>query len=229
MPVNDQHSPRGDDTRERIKFAAKKLFAQRGIENVTVRDIVDAAGQKNGGSLHYYFGTKEALIRELITDGSRLMNDDRARRLDVLEAAGGPLALRDVVRVVVDPVLTFEPVDEFGVAFAARMTMEHYDLVLESMDAGRHDSSYRRCINHAQRLLPDMPRKLLDQRIKLMTLYILAAFSSREGATAGDGPWRTLWADPAAIENLIDTVEGLLSQPPAPETLRLTKEAEKKP
>ncbi len=229
MPVNDQHSPRGDDTRERIKLAAKKLFAQRGIDNVTVRDIVDAAGQKNGGSLHYYFGTKEALIRELITDGSRLVNDERTRRLDALEIGERPIVLRDIVRLVVDPVIQFEPADEFGVSFVARMAMEHYELVLESMDAGRRESSYRRCIDHAQRLLPDLPRRLLDQRIKLMTLYVLAAFSSREGATSQGNAWRSLWDDPAAIENLLDTVEGLLSQPPSPDTLRLLKRTDKKP
>jgi AcrR family transcriptional regulator len=56
---------RGDETRTRIKVAAQRLFAQRGIDGVSVRDIVAAAGQRNNGSLNYYFRTKEALVLEL--------------------------------------------------------------------------------------------------------------------------------------------------------------------
>lgn len=229
MPMNDEHSTRGDDTRERIKLAARRLFAQRGFADVTVRDIVDAAGQKNGGSLHYYFGTKEALIRELVLDGSQAINDERTRRLDAIEAAGGPTGLRDIVHLVVDPVIGATPKDEFSVSFAVRLTVDHYDMLLESMESRRRDSSYRRCVEHIHRFVPALPRRLLDQRIKLMTLYVLAAVSSREGAEGGRNDWAELWADPAAIANLIDTVEGLLSQPPSPDTLRLTKRTDKKP
>jgi len=58
----------GNDTREHIKLSARRLFAQRGIDGVTVREIVAASEQKNSGSLHYYFRTKDALVRELIVD-----------------------------------------------------------------------------------------------------------------------------------------------------------------
>lgn len=56
------------DTRRNIKVAARKLFAERGLEAVTVREIVAAAGAKNGGSLNYYFKSKEGLILELINE-----------------------------------------------------------------------------------------------------------------------------------------------------------------
>ena len=58
--------------REQIKLAARRLFAIRGIDGVSVREIVEAAEQKNHGSLAYYFGTKEALVRELVADGAKL-------------------------------------------------------------------------------------------------------------------------------------------------------------
>jgi AcrR family transcriptional regulator len=41
---------------------------------VSVRDIVLAAGQRNSGSLRYYFGTKEDLARELVADGAKLID-----------------------------------------------------------------------------------------------------------------------------------------------------------
>src|ERR1700733_1729865 len=50
--------PRGypvdeDGTRDRLKSAAMHLFSVRGIDGVTVRNIVAEAGARNGASLHY--------------------------------------------------------------------------------------------------------------------------------------------------------------------------------
>jgi AcrR family transcriptional regulator len=222
MAARDQQPPRGDDTREKIKLAAQRLFAQRGLADVTVRDIIDAAGQKNGGSLHYYFGTKEALIKELVADGASVVNAERTRRLEEIESRGGPVSLREILRLFADPLAGgigdgFEP---DYIAFINRLAVEHYDLLMEAMEAGRRDSSYRRALEHIRGFLPDLPRRLFDQRIKLMTLYVVAALSSRRGA---HGDWADLWNDPAAAENLLDTVEGLLGQPASPETLRLAR------
>src|ERR1700742_5014019 len=96
-------SLKGDETRELIKLAARRLFAARGVHGVTTRQIVEATGQRNGGSLHYYFRTKEALVRELIIDGARLIDGRRKAALAALEAEGGLRNLREVLEVLVWP------------------------------------------------------------------------------------------------------------------------------
>ena len=68
-----------------------------------MRDIVLAAGQRNSGSLHYYFGTKENLARELVADGAKLIDQRRNIWLDDIERAGGPRKLREIVEVPVWP------------------------------------------------------------------------------------------------------------------------------
>ena len=55
---------KGERTRRRLKKTALRLFAQRGLENVSIRDIQAAAGQKNNGSITYYFASRDALIRD---------------------------------------------------------------------------------------------------------------------------------------------------------------------
>jgi AcrR family transcriptional regulator len=57
-------------TRDLLKLAARRLFAHRGFDSVSVHDIVLAAGQRNRGSLHYYFGTKCAHL--MISSASTL-------------------------------------------------------------------------------------------------------------------------------------------------------------
>ena len=58
-PVGD---PAFDDltARARIRDAAIRLFAERGIDGTTVRDITEAAGV-SPGLLRHHFGSKEAL------------------------------------------------------------------------------------------------------------------------------------------------------------------------
>ncbi len=90
-------------TRDRIKQVAFQLFAQRGVENVSVRDLLAAVGRRGGGLLHHHFGGKDGLVGELVADGARLFDEARVRKLDRLEASARQPDLRDVLRILVDP------------------------------------------------------------------------------------------------------------------------------
>ncbi len=54
------------ETRERLLEAAAELFAERGYNHVTVRDICRAAGA-NVAAVNYYFRDKLGLYREVLT------------------------------------------------------------------------------------------------------------------------------------------------------------------
>ena len=45
-------------TKEQIVLAAEGLFAERGIEGVSLRQIGTAAGNGNNSAVQYHFGTK---------------------------------------------------------------------------------------------------------------------------------------------------------------------------
>ena len=55
--------PNVDDPRQRLLLAAEELFARRGFDGATVRQICDAAGM-NVASVNYHFGDKERLYVE---------------------------------------------------------------------------------------------------------------------------------------------------------------------
>src|SRR5579862_3709647 len=94
----------GAETRTRLKEEAQRLFALRGLEGVSVQDIISAAGQRNSASLRYYFGNKLELARELVVDGARLIDEDRQARVDRLEAEGA-LSVRAVLGALLFPML----------------------------------------------------------------------------------------------------------------------------
>lgn len=57
-------------TRAAIRTAARELFAERGYERATVRDIAARAGV-NQALLFRYFGSKDDLFRAVMTDRGR--------------------------------------------------------------------------------------------------------------------------------------------------------------
>jgi AcrR family transcriptional regulator len=54
-------------TRQRILDTARKLFASKGFENTSTRDLASAAGI-GAGTLFNYFPTKEAIAMTLVAD-----------------------------------------------------------------------------------------------------------------------------------------------------------------
>jgi len=53
------------EARARIAAAAEALFAARGFDGTTIRDIAKKA-RVNGAMIHYYFGSKEGLYRAIL-------------------------------------------------------------------------------------------------------------------------------------------------------------------
>ncbi len=71
MPEHIQRPRNASQTREDILRAAQKLFSQRGYEHVGVRDIATEVGI-NGSLVIRYFGSKEQLFAEAVTEAFRL-------------------------------------------------------------------------------------------------------------------------------------------------------------
>jgi AcrR family transcriptional regulator len=69
-------TPRGDSavTRKAILAAARDLFAQRGVDGVTVREIAAAAGV-NHALVHRYFGTKTDMVAEILLNEARILGE----------------------------------------------------------------------------------------------------------------------------------------------------------
>ena len=51
-------------TQERILQSAERLFSERGIDGVSLREITSDSGV-NSASLHYHFGSKIAVLERI--------------------------------------------------------------------------------------------------------------------------------------------------------------------
>lgn len=92
-------SQRSLQTRERIFDAAEQVFAERGFDGASIRDIANLAGVQVG-LVHHHGGGKEELFHQTV---ARRADELSALRLSELanRKAAGPMELRDLVECFV--------------------------------------------------------------------------------------------------------------------------------
>jgi AcrR family transcriptional regulator len=96
-------SKRGAGTRKRIILAAADLFAEHGVEAVSLKEILERAGQSNESAIHYHFGSREGLVLAILRQESAA-EPARAKMLQEVEDRGGDATLTDCVAALVLPV-----------------------------------------------------------------------------------------------------------------------------
>jgi AcrR family transcriptional regulator len=102
--VKNKEEQSSIETRQRIIEAAEKLFAMRGIEGVSIRDITHAAGV-NLAAINYHFGTKSALAAEVFKHCIDPLNIRRLKLLDEVEKTAGdkPPKVEAVLEAMIRP------------------------------------------------------------------------------------------------------------------------------
>lgn len=211
----------GNETRARLKTVAQRLFALHGIEGVSVKDIVEAAGQRNKASLQYHFGSKEALIGELLVDGAKQVDAFRQAMLDEMAGRGGPRDVREVLEAFIKPVnqLTESVEGSTYVRFLSNVQMTHRPL-LRHYIGNQWNVGYRRCLDHFRAMLGHIPAPLLEQRMSLVGIYATAIFAAKEASLEEAQPLNRFWTPGHTIDNIIDTYQAMLECPPSAATLK---------
>ncbi len=200
---------------ETLKRAAGRLFASRGVDGVTVREIAEAAGQKNHAAVGYHFGSKEALIRELILDGAILVDQRRNALLDKTEAQGGPTSIRQVVDILVKPAVDTDPYGEEETfnRFIVMLSMTHRDYLMEVLD-DQWNRGYQRCLDHLRRLMPAMPDAIKNQRFVFIGASLGGVFAAREAELADETREHPTWRSPETLDHLASVLTAMLEAPP---------------
>ena len=79
---------KAEQTRRRILLAAERLFAESGIEAVSLREIANLANHGNNNAVQYHFGSKAELVAAIFEFRVSQMEVQRGRMLGEAEAAG---------------------------------------------------------------------------------------------------------------------------------------------
>src|SRR3954462_1756002 len=90
-------APSTKSTKEQIVLAAERLFAEHGIDGVSLRQVGAAAGNGNNSAVQYHFGSKDRLVQAVFEYRLPRMQERRA----LLIAEHRPDALRSWVSCLV--------------------------------------------------------------------------------------------------------------------------------
>ena len=95
----------GQETKARLLRTTETLFASKGVAGVTMRGVAEKA-QTNLASVHYHFGSKEAMVLEMIQSKIEPINSKRRKKLDEakLKFADKPLPNIEIFRALIHPV-----------------------------------------------------------------------------------------------------------------------------
>ncbi len=98
--------PQKPDTKTRILDAAERLFAEHGLQSVSLRQITALAGV-NLAAVNYHFQSKEVLMAEVIKRRIEPINQERLARFEQLQAEFGdePIPLEPLVAALLDPMM----------------------------------------------------------------------------------------------------------------------------
>ena len=98
------------DTKQRILNAAEELFAHRGFQGTSLRALTKKAAV-NLAAVNYHFGTKEALIEEVITRRliplNVLRQDKINAELDAAQKENRSPEAKTLLRAFIEPTLSF--------------------------------------------------------------------------------------------------------------------------
>jgi AcrR family transcriptional regulator len=210
------------DTKSQIKAAAQLLFARHGVDAVTIQQIVAAAGQRNNAALHYHFGSKEELIRQLVVDGAAVLDERRQGMLREIDARGGPSTIREVLLVLVMPVIELGNDERWRGYIRFTSSLQASDRrTLRAALNNRWNAGYVACFAHLKRMLA-LPAALVEQRLTIFSIYANAILSAREAAEeTRKSRHNRLWDHPSTIDNILDTLEATITCPPSAATLAI--------
>jgi len=173
-------------TARQLLDVAEKLFAERGIESVSLREIVAASGQRNGSAAQYHFGTREALVGVLVARRVWFINELRHARLDALEAAGRADDARTVISesmLVMADAVREQPWGPDYVRIAAQVLLNPA-AVFRAVPDDSYWSGHARVSLMLERLLPKLPAQTFHDRMRIVnneTVYSVARWIHAHG------------------------------------------------
>jgi AcrR family transcriptional regulator len=173
-PKDGRHA-RSLETRERILLAGEKLFAELGIDNVSLRDVSIAAGQKNNGAVQYHFGDRDNLVREIATYRAHATEQVRAELLAKLVSGEKAPQVRDYVNAFVLSLASALDEENHFLRFLSRLIIERGGLFTASVP----ESTIVFMRNVMRRLLPHLTDEHIEERWKILmtsTVHVLSTY-----------------------------------------------------
>ena len=212
LPDAPAKNARSYDTQQALMRAVEQIAAQKGLENISIREILAAAKQKNESALQYHFKNLSGLLAAVRIDRAREIDEARKLQIDKLTQTSPALTLRQICEIMVMPPFRLAKASP---SFRNYITAFSHEMAY--MDESSRKKFFRQRMGHSSNALlellkgaiPHLDEQLFDIRIQHALKFTSTAMSSHAqmpGAFRGK-------STEIFIQTLIDSLEGLLSAP----------------
>jgi AcrR family transcriptional regulator len=205
------------EARECLLNVAEQLFAQHGVDGVSLRSINAAAGV-GPSILHYHFGNVETLLEAIIARRMDALMAQRRAMLQQLMAAGNA-SVREVIEAMVLPLATYAiEHSDSGVRYVrliARLYADRHPILLDAFTK-RLAEGQNLISLLLQRALPTLPKKELHGRLNIAThtmLHTLADLGEPPRYTAGSAAAPSKKVRWQGVAQLIDFMSAGMAAP----------------
>lgn len=178
------------DTKDRILNAAERIFAEQGLDAVSLRAVTAEAGV-NIAAVNYYFGSKAVLLQALTQRHFAPVNAEQLHGLEQLETNGQKLSVEAILRAYIMPIFAMfdaprgrEWMQAKILAFRAEPS-PHINSMTESEADAEVISRYYEVL---RRVIPHVPADELWWRFERTRNLLLANQSRRFMAPADSKP-----------------------------------------
>src|ERR687891_1391854 len=200
-------------TSTRLVRAAEDLFAARGIDAVSLREINRTAGAKNASALQYHFGDRDGLLRAVLAKHHHAVEARRHAMLDAYEAEGRD-DLRALAGALVRPSAAMLADGDGGPAYLQIMAdlMNRPRPVIDPAALDDPASSIFRWRALVAGLLDNAATRLHRRFVAMRFAAVELARRARSAPHTDDRLF---------VSHLVDLVAGVLAAPLSDETRRL--------
>lgn len=212
------HPPETDSkTRQKLLLTALRLFAQQGLDAVSMRTINTASGTKNSGAVHYYFGNKQGVIAAIVAFITA-MTDEHLTAVNlaaVKEAvANHQVTLREVLRESFLPTFMLPdnyPWGQSAIKFLSRLMLEEDPKILDILNK-HSEKGLSQLLEILTVALPTIPENIL--KLRLMFSMNNLVHGTAEVKTLKNTPLGDLSFHGAdLLEHILDYLEAGLAAP----------------
>ena len=214
-------TPTSERTREQLILTGERLFAQSGLDCVSLRQINSAAGQRNSSAAHYHFGSKDALIQAIHEYRGERINGRRIAMLARMSAQERE-QVRPLIKALVYPIVAeIEEADGGGnfIVFLSQLySSPTLDLI--SMWRTHLSESVGEVYQQLRGVLPEVPEEVAGMRFGLMWVAMINTLANRQRlkAAKGDEPAVSRVLPVLFVSNVIDMLCGAAAAPLSADT-----------
>lgn len=177
------------ETKERILDTAERLFAERGFEATSIRDITGAA-EVNLASINYHFRSKQELIAAVFIRRVGPVNQRRLVLLDEIEQKAGqkPPTVEALIEAMIRPAAATGFDKQQGSETFLRLTGRFFSEPNVDIDQLIHANFQKMMLRFTEaflRVLPGLTQEELYWRLKFTfgALHHVLLTLNRQGST----------------------------------------------